>query len=242
VADEGYSFSWFTINNVDYNTSVLNYEVWTSGIEVTPEIREHTYTVHFNGNWATEGSVSDVTGYYSDIIQLPSNTDEWNKFEKLGYHFMWWSKAWESTILEKITKWTPDDNWEITLYAQWEENATGSYRVEYYTEPVEWGTEENYQLYSSWTYSADTYSVVTWARIEITWFDIPDEKTWIVLSDNSLVIKYYYPRHYYTFTFNAWVGAIFSDGSTSTWVNFKYGRQVIFPTELDFIKTWFTFA
>ena len=242
VADEGYSFSWFTINNATYNGSVLNYEVWTSNIVVTPEIREHTYTIHFDGNWATEGSVSDVTGYYSDVIQLPSNTVEWNKFEKLWYHFMWWSKAWESTILKEITKWTPDDNWEITLYAQWEENATGSYRVEYYTEPVEWGTEENYQLYSSWTYSADTYSVVTWARIEITWFDIPDEKTWIVLSDNSLLIKYYYPRRYYTFTFNAWVGAIFSDGSTSTWVNFKYGRQVIFPTELDLIKTWFTFA
>ena len=50
----------------------------------------NTYTIHFDGSWATEGIVSDVTGYYSDVIQLPSNTVEWNKFEKLWYLWYWW--------------------------------------------------------------------------------------------------------------------------------------------------------
>lgn len=79
-----------------------------------------SYTIHFDGNGATSGSMDDVTIYFNESTKLPKN-----EFERQHYRFLGWSLtpdgevafADEQEVLNLVDENTPG----ITLYAVWED-------------------------------------------------------------------------------------------------------------------------
>lgn len=79
-----------------------------------------SYTIAFNGNGATSGSVTSVAAKYASSYNLTSNS-----FKKIGYLFKNWNSKADGTGTsysdkQLISNLTSKDNTIITLYAQWE--------------------------------------------------------------------------------------------------------------------------
>ncbi len=239
-AESGYTFSWWDIREWENATwrrewNRIDYIMTSTGVNVTPVIREHKYTIHYNASWAV-GTIADRVVNYSEVVKLPTGQDVAEYYTYTWHHFVWWT-TWDALITE-LTKATPVDNGEITLNAKWEENDWVTYSVEHYLEPIaKWRPHEEYELKDTYDGTAPQWTTVTWALNNYPWFEKPAEQ-WIVLTDDGLVIKYYYTRNSYNYTFNAWEWAKFSSWTTSEVVSFRYQQEVAFPATL--IKTWFT--
>ena len=244
-AEEWYTFSWWSIkewSNAPQTVlwTQINYTMPSTGVVVSPVIREHSYTIHFDGNWAV-WNIADQSTLYSETVILPIAEQVAEQLTNTWHHFVWWT-TWvtETTVLTELSKATSVDNGEVTLYAKWDVNDWTQYLVKYYLEPVEeWEPQSEYVLQDIFTWAAPTNSVITWVLKNYDWFTTPLELTWIVAADGSLVINYYYPRNSYTYTFNAWEWAEFEDWTNSTGLSFRYEQSVNEP-ELSVVKTWFT--
>jgi hypothetical protein len=75
--------------------------------------------------------MDDETVNYSEEVTLPTSGEVATHFTYTWHHFVWWT-TWvaETTVITALTKATPDDNGEISLYAKWEVNDWVSYSVE----------------------------------------------------------------------------------------------------------------
>ena len=249
-ADEWYTFSWWDIREWGAETwrrewNNIEYTMISTWVEVTPVIREHRYTIHYNASGAV-GTMEDETVNYSEEVTLPTSGEVATHFTYTWHHFVWWT-TWiaETTVITTLTKATPDDNGEITLYAKWEENDWVSYSVEYYLEPIEeWRPQSEYVLQTADTYhgTAPQWTTVTWTVKNYPWFTSPEAEAWTAESEGSLVIRYYYTRNSYDYTFAAWEWAEFSDWATSKTVSFRYEQSVALPGWMTLIKTGFTFS
>ncbi len=106
----------FTTSNATFanvataSTTATIYAKWT----------ENTYTISFNGNGNTSGTMSNITGVdYTEEKTLPTNT-----FVKTGYVFLGWSTV-QSAVTESysdgatVSKLTATNNATIVLYAIW---------------------------------------------------------------------------------------------------------------------------
>lgn len=80
-----------------------------------------TYTVHFNGNGANSGSMSDMVCYYDTDYTLTPNA-----YMRTGYTFTGWNTAADGTGTAYKDKQSFKNLGDITLYAQWKIN---SYKV-----------------------------------------------------------------------------------------------------------------
>ena len=116
----GYSFAgWATssggavvyANGATYsaNASVTLYAKWTA----------HKYTVKFNGNGSTSGSMSNQTFTYGTAQKLTSNA-----FKKTGFTFSKWTRNADGTGTsytngQSVKNLTSTNGAEINLYAQW---------------------------------------------------------------------------------------------------------------------------
>ena len=116
----GYSFAgWATssggavvyANGATYsaNASVTLYAKWTA----------HKYTVKFNGNGSTSGSMSNQTFTYGTAQKLTSNA-----FKKTGFTFSKWTRNADGTGTsysngQSVSNLTTSNGATITLYAQW---------------------------------------------------------------------------------------------------------------------------
>ena len=116
----GYSFAgWATEKggNVVYsngatytaNANVTLYAKWTA----------HKYTVKFNGNGSTSGSMSNQTFTYGTAQKLTSNA-----FKKTGFTFSKWTRNADGTGTsytngQSVSNLTSSNGATINLYAQW---------------------------------------------------------------------------------------------------------------------------
>ena len=122
----GYSFkAWNTKSNgsgTSYSdgASVKNL---TSKKDATATLyaqwKANTYTVAFNGNGATSGSIESKSVAYGSSVNLPKNT-----FKKTNYVFNGWNTASDGSGMAyadgaSIQNLTATDGAVITLYAQW---------------------------------------------------------------------------------------------------------------------------
>ena len=124
----GYSFAgWATssggavvyANGATYsaNASVTLYAKWTA----------HKYTVKFNGNGSTSGSMSNQTFTYGTAQKLTSNA-----FKKTGFTFSKWTRNADGTGTsytngQSVKNLTSTDGAEINLWAQWKARNEAKY-------------------------------------------------------------------------------------------------------------------
>ena len=124
----GYSFAgWATEKggNVVYsngatytaNANVTLYAKWTA----------HKYTVKFNGNGSTSGSMSNQTFTYGTAQKLTSNA-----FKKTGFTFSKWTRNADGTGTsytngQSVSNLTSSNGATINLYAQWKANNEAKY-------------------------------------------------------------------------------------------------------------------
>lgn len=98
------------------DSTVTLYAVWRYG----------KYTIHFNGNGATGGKMTDIRPRYDESITLPSNT-----YERTGYVFTGWNTKQDGSGASYADKATVSRlaqvSTEITLYAQWRANEATIY-------------------------------------------------------------------------------------------------------------------
>ena len=97
-----------------------------------------SYTISFNGNGSTSGSMSSITAYYDTEYTLTENS-----YTKTGYTFTGWNTESDGSGTsyddeETISNLTTTDGDTITLYAQWEVNSynLNIYYIDYYTGEV----------------------------------------------------------------------------------------------------------
>lgn len=87
----------------------------------------HTYTVNFDGNGSTSGSMTNQSFTYDISQDLKTNA-----YVKTGYTFAGWAKASNGAVVysdkQNVKNLTTDNNATVTLYAQWTLN----------TYPVKW--------------------------------------------------------------------------------------------------------
>ena len=87
----------------------------------------NTYTISFDGNNATSGSMENLPMIYDQPLNLPTNV-----FERDGYEFFGWStnpddiKA-QYTNGQSVSNLTTENNGKVTLYALWKRAITITY-------------------------------------------------------------------------------------------------------------------
>ncbi len=117
VTREGYTFRlWDDVYGVEHIFPITvnqNLELWA-------EWKLNSYTVHFDGNGANSGSMSDQNFNYNESKNLSKN-----KFEKNRYEFRGWATSKngskEYSDEERVSNLTGENNKTITLYAVWSE-------------------------------------------------------------------------------------------------------------------------
>ena len=82
----------------------------------------NTYTVVFNGNGSTSGSMSNQTFTYDQSKSLSSN-----RFEKKGYTFAGWATSSSGSVVysnnQSVKNLTSTNNGRVYLYAKWTANS-----------------------------------------------------------------------------------------------------------------------
>ena len=96
--------------------------------ELTAQWEPNAYTVRFNGNGATEGTMADESFTYDQSQTLTSNA-----FEKTGYAFAGWAtNATEGAVLygdkKSVKNLTAVNNEVVNLYARWTQKYTVTFR------------------------------------------------------------------------------------------------------------------
>ena len=119
----GYSFTGWTgtgLTSASMNVVIPSGSTGNRRYEANWKANE--YTIAFNGNGSTSGSMSNLPMTYDETQKLPVNT-----FEKTGYEFIGWTTNRNSNEVqykdEAEVKNLTDRNGElVTLYAVWSIN------------------------------------------------------------------------------------------------------------------------
>ena len=97
-------------------------------VSVQATFAPHTYTVHFDGNGADGGSVSDQALTYDTAALLSANA-----FARAGFHFAGWATSASGTPLysdgARVADLTADDKATVNLYAVWHGSVTAGTSV-----------------------------------------------------------------------------------------------------------------
>lgn len=105
----GGSIYYYPEGNCYRNENLTLYAVW----------KQNTYTISYNGNGSTSGSVSSDVKNYEETAIIKDNGN--NGFKKTNYRFVNWKSS-------KGITYSPGDTYtyktNMTLYAQWEYYAT----------------------------------------------------------------------------------------------------------------------
>ena len=124
----GYSFAgWATSANGDVMYS--NGATYTANANVTLYAKwdPHKYTIVFNGNGSTSGSMKEQTFEYGKEQKLTSNA-----FKKTGFTFSKWTRNADGTGTsytngQSVKNLTSTDGAEINLWAQWKARNEAKY-------------------------------------------------------------------------------------------------------------------
>lgn len=104
---------------VGSNTLTGNtYTVNNGDVTFTAEYTINTYTVKFNGNGNTDGSMSDMNFTYDVEQNLTANA-----FTRTGYAFAGWATSADGDVVytdqQSVSNLTDTDGGTVTLYAKW---------------------------------------------------------------------------------------------------------------------------
>ena len=101
----------------EWNRGYCNF---TSNITVTAQYDPNTYSVKYNGNGSTSGSVSNSSHTYDVAKKLNDN-----KYSKTGYQFTGWNTKADGSGTsygdeQSVKNLTSTDGGTVTLYAKWD--------------------------------------------------------------------------------------------------------------------------
>ena len=113
---------YHSIYKVGSNTLTDNtYTVNNGDVTFTAEYTINTYTVTFNGNGNTGGSMSDMNFTYDVEQDLTANA-----FTRTGYTLAGWATSADGDVLyedkESVSNLTDTEDGTVTLYAKWTAN------------------------------------------------------------------------------------------------------------------------
>ncbi len=156
----GYTFAgWYTNSTLTtaatagatINADITLYAKWTA----------NKYTVKFNGNGNTGGSMNDQSFTYDIVQELTANS-----FEKYGHTFAGWSTTSNGSVAytdgQSVSNLTSTNNGTVTLYAKWTEKNLTDYRTSCSEETAvtlhpNGGTIGD----GEWTFENDVYKLTT---------------------------------------------------------------------------------
>lgn len=113
----GYTFTgWYTDEAC---TNLFEEDYFSSDMVLYAGFRLNQYTIVFNGNGHTSGSMANQVCEYSKTYSLESNS-----FTKTGYEFLGWSQSQTATTATyqdggSITNLSTEDGATVTLFAVW---------------------------------------------------------------------------------------------------------------------------
>lgn len=116
---EGHTFTgWFT-DNGDFKNEYTFTEAVDSNITLYAKWTANTYTVIYDGNGATAGTMENSTHTYNSEKNLSANT-----YSKTGYTFTGWNTMANGgdvayTDGQSVKNLSSDNGAKVTLYAQW---------------------------------------------------------------------------------------------------------------------------
>lgn len=183
------------------------------------------YTVQFNGNGSTSGSMSDMTMLYSETKNLPAIG-----YQKAGYTFDGWSRVTttagyledgEEVTVSLLIRQYGEAN-PIILYAIWTPNTNTPYLVKHYKQKIDnWTATDS--LTAEDCVIADTESktgttgagTVTTIKSYEGFTSPTATKNVAIAGDGSTVIEYFYAR----ITKNIYVRPLSSPKFTSVTVS-----------------------
>ena len=130
----GYTFAgWYT--NSTLTTAAVAGATISSNTTLYAKWTANKYTVKFNGNGNTGGSMNDQSFTYGTAQNLTANA-----FEKYGHTFAGWSKTSNGSVAytdgQSVSNLTSTNNGTVTLYAKWTEKALTNYRTSCTTQTV----------------------------------------------------------------------------------------------------------
>ena len=130
----GYTFAgWYTNSNL--TTVAVAGATISSNTTLYAKWTANKYTVKFNGNGNTGGSMNDQSFTYGTAQNLTANA-----FEKNGYNFAGWATTANGSVAytdgQSVSNLTSTNNGTVTLYAKWTEKPLTNYRTSCSTETV----------------------------------------------------------------------------------------------------------
>ena len=210
---KGYKFKKWS--NGDTNT-IISFKM-TSNKTIGPEYLPNKYTVVFDKNGATSGSMDNYYTYYDEHFTLPDN-----QFKKEGYDFVGWNtqadgKGAHYNNVGKVFNLA--ESGEVTLYAQWKARKDTPYTVEHWQMNL---NGKGYTLYETENLQGETDTDVTPAVKDYHGFKAPKTQTKNIDGDGKMKIVYEYERLKYTLTIAD--SSYVAEGYTSA--KFYYGTVI----------------
>lgn len=122
TASTGYTWNKWSSSNTslvaDKTAANTTFAMPKGDITMTPVATAHVYSIQYNGNGYTGGSMSNTSHTYGIAKNLRKNT-----FVRAGYEFLGWSTTQdgevEYTDEESVVNLTATNNATVTLYAVW---------------------------------------------------------------------------------------------------------------------------
>lgn len=236
---EGYLFSGWAkeakASKADYadEASVSNLTTDEGGIVTLYAVwTPITYTVKFDGNGATDGSMSSKKMTYDKTSTLKTNA-----YERTGYHFLGWALTADAAGVEyenlaSVTNLTSENGATVTLYAVWEANI---YQVVFRAgggegtmEPQSFTYDEAAKALSKNLFTKTGYSFRGWAEKETdTWVTYKDEeKVQNLLTEDGAVLTLFalWNANTYTLSFDSNKGEGSSTPTTAVDRTVTYGK------------------
>lgn len=116
----GYHLDSWKVAKNEGNVEVSNnqFTMPAENVTVSAAFTANTYSVQFNGNGATDGSMANQDFTYDAAQKLTANA-----FTKTGYTFEGWATEAAGAVAyedgQQVSKLTPANNGTFTLYAKW---------------------------------------------------------------------------------------------------------------------------
>lgn len=190
-----HTYSWD--GNSTHKPVTLSHQVGSSDQTDYVSIYRRFFYVAFNSNKPSTASSTPQGSTATMKIPTEVNRNLTNNgFTLTGYTFAGWATSANGSAVysngQSIKNLATTDQ-TATLYAKWTPNDI-KYKVEHYKENMSGG----YDLAETENLTAKADQSVTPARKSYTGFDSPAAQTQSVgVVDNTLTVKYYYPRHIY---------------------------------------------
>lgn len=121
---EGYTFvGWYDGNTEKSTSTTYTYQA-TEAKTITARFKANAYSVVFDGNDKTSGTMSNQTFYYNVAQNLTTNA-----YGKNGYNFGGWTTNNDGTGSsytngQSVSNWSSTDGASITIYAKWTQSIT----------------------------------------------------------------------------------------------------------------------